>query len=292
VHTRRAYAADLDSFVRFHGGPASSITPEILRSFFATIAHLAPASRARKEASIASFLAWAYRHGLIPADPQPCYTCVYAGVWMIDGYNSPWVWPKEGVYVVGSGTPTQPDVTYPGPSVTDVLYDTTNKWVQARMNGNIFTSGPGGEAYYQFGEQAGNYDTESSPHLTIPPSGDFLVYEDFGFPPGKDVHWRFCYTPTGSGQICGLDQLYKPPPETGIQDISVKKHTAKVSFDSPLVTNMTAHFQCKLDSKAYKPCTSPKKYKDLTKGKHIVSVRAVDQDGHKDSTPAKQAFKV
>jgi site-specific recombinase XerD len=55
VHTRRAYAADLSSFVRFHGGPASSITPEILRGFFTTIAHLAPASRARKEASIASF---------------------------------------------------------------------------------------------------------------------------------------------------------------------------------------------------------------------------------------------
>ena len=70
VHTRRAYAADLGSFVRFHGGPASSITPEILRSFFATIGHLAPASRARKEAAIASFLAWAYRHDLIRADPM------------------------------------------------------------------------------------------------------------------------------------------------------------------------------------------------------------------------------
>jgi integrase len=70
VHTRRAYASDLGSLIRFHGGPASSITPEILRSFFATIAHLAPASRARKEAAIASFLAWAYRHGHVPADPM------------------------------------------------------------------------------------------------------------------------------------------------------------------------------------------------------------------------------
>jgi len=65
VHTRRAYASDLGSFVRFHRGPASSITPEILRRFFATIAHLAPATRARKEAAIASFLAWAYRHDLL-----------------------------------------------------------------------------------------------------------------------------------------------------------------------------------------------------------------------------------
>ena len=70
VHTRRAYASDLGDLLRFHGGPASSITPQILRSFFTTIAHLAPASRARKEASIASFRAWAYRHKLIPADPM------------------------------------------------------------------------------------------------------------------------------------------------------------------------------------------------------------------------------
>jgi integrase/recombinase XerD len=70
VHTRRAYASDLADLLRFHAGSASSITTEILRSFFATIAHLAAASRARKEASIASFLAWAYRHELIPADPM------------------------------------------------------------------------------------------------------------------------------------------------------------------------------------------------------------------------------
>jgi integrase/recombinase XerD len=70
VHTRRAYASDLSSLLHFHRGPASSITPEVLRSFFATIAHLAPASRARKEAAIASFLAWAYRHDFIPADPM------------------------------------------------------------------------------------------------------------------------------------------------------------------------------------------------------------------------------
>ncbi len=70
AHTHRAYATDLASFVRFHHGPASAITTEALRSFFATIAHLAPATRARKEAALASFLAWAYRHDLIPADPM------------------------------------------------------------------------------------------------------------------------------------------------------------------------------------------------------------------------------
>lgn len=237
-------------------------------------------------------------NGIESAEGQPCYTCVYAGIWFIDGWNSPWAWPREGVYVVGSGTTTAPLVTYPGPPVTDpdqpIFYDTTGKYIVARMNGNIFNSGSGGNAYFQFGTQAGNYDPPT-PDLAIPGGSDFLVYSDFGFPPGKTVHWRFCYRPTSSSPICGADQVYAPPPETGIQDIAVKKkkktRSATVSFASPPVPNMTVHFQCKLDSKPYKTCSSPVKYPKLKKGNHTVSIRAVDQDGHKDATPAKQAFK-
>jgi hypothetical protein len=55
---------------------------------------------------------------------------------------------------------------------------------------------------------------------------------------------------------------------------------------------MSVTFQCKLDSGPYKPCAGPAVFKRLKKGNHTVAVRAVDQDGHKDSTPAKQGFKV
>ncbi len=57
-------------FLRFHPGPASEITPQVLRTYFATLAHLAPTSRARKEAALASFLAWAFRQDLIDANPM------------------------------------------------------------------------------------------------------------------------------------------------------------------------------------------------------------------------------
>lgn len=224
-------------------------------------------------------------------DGQPCYTCVYAGVWMIDGVNSPWVWPRQGVFVVGSGSPTSPAITYPGPSVSDILYDTGPKHVQAQFNGNIFDSEASGEAYFQFGDQAGDYDFEGF-HDNIPGASDWLVTRDFGVTPGKPVHWRFCYKPTGSPQVCGADQLYQAPPETGIQDVTVQGKKATVSFGSPPVANMTVTFQCKLDSAAYKPCVSPGVFKKLKNGNHTVSVRAVDQDGHKDSTPAKQGFKI
>ena len=54
----------------------------------------------------------------------------------------------------------------------------------------------------------------------------------------------------------------------------------------------TATFECKLDKKRFKTCTSPKKVKRLKKGKHKFKVRAIDFVGNVDPTPAKDKFKV
>jgi hypothetical protein len=50
-------------------------------------------------------------------------------------------------------------------------------------------------------------------------------------------------------------------------------------------------FDCKLDKKPFKPCSSPLKYK-VKPGKHTFSVRATDDAGNADATPAKKKFKV
>ncbi|MDA8333225.1 MAG: tyrosine-type recombinase/integrase [Candidatus Dormibacteraeota bacterium] len=68
--TLRAYRGDLASFSQHFAGELGEITPQALRSHFATLVHLAPATRARREASLASFLRWAYRNDLIDADPM------------------------------------------------------------------------------------------------------------------------------------------------------------------------------------------------------------------------------
>lgn len=70
VHTRRAYATDLAQFCGHYQGAIGDITADTLRAFFATGAHLSPAGRARKQAALTSFLRWAYRHELIPANPM------------------------------------------------------------------------------------------------------------------------------------------------------------------------------------------------------------------------------
>jgi len=70
VHTRRAYATDLAQWSVFCG--LDSLTPEAdtLRAFFASFGHLNQTSRARKQASLASFFALAQRQGYVDVNPM------------------------------------------------------------------------------------------------------------------------------------------------------------------------------------------------------------------------------
>lgn len=51
-------------------------------------------------------------------------------------------------------------------------------------------------------------------------------------------------------------------------------------------------FQCKLDAKPFKACRSPFTTKRLAFGRHTFKVRARDESGKLDATPASYAFKV
>jgi len=53
-------------------------------------------------------------------------------------------------------------------------------------------------------------------------------------------------------------------------------------------------FECKLDKRGFKPCGSPRAYsrKLLRPGEHAFRVRAHDEPGNTDETPAKAKWKV
>lgn len=70
AETCRAYVTDLGQFAAFHGGTVEEITADVLRVFGSTQAHLAPATRARKQSALTSFLTWAFRHDKIAANPM------------------------------------------------------------------------------------------------------------------------------------------------------------------------------------------------------------------------------
>lgn len=68
--TIRTYATDLHHFAAFYPGPLCDLTATVLTQYLATLRHLAPASRARKQAALASFCAWATANIYLDRNPM------------------------------------------------------------------------------------------------------------------------------------------------------------------------------------------------------------------------------
>lgn len=73
----------------------------------------------------------------------------------------------------------------------------------------------------------------------------------------------------------------KPPDESG-------RNKVKYKFASD---EEGSSFDCKLDKKPFKACVSPFK-KKLDEGRHKFKVRATDEAGNADPTPAKDKFRI
>jgi hypothetical protein len=74
--------------------------------------------------------------------------------------------------------------------------------------------------------------------------------------------------------------------------VKTKKKRAKVTFEfTGTDARAIAGFECSLDGAAFASCSSPHTVK-VKKGKHSFAVRATDQAGNVDATPATYAWKV
>ncbi len=67
-----------------------------------------------------------------------------------------------------------------------------------------------------------------------------------------------------------------------------EKRKARFAFTSD---EEGSTFECKVDKKQFKPCTSPKKVR-VKPGRHRFQVRATDPGGNTDPTPAKRKWRV
>ena len=82
------------------------------------------------------------------------------------------------------------------------------------------------------------------------------------------------------------------PPQTKLtKDAPRKTHKRKLKFKFSS-SEPDSTFECRLDKKPFRPCTSPRKVKRLDHGKHKFRVRAIDAAGNVDLSPAKDKFKV
>jgi len=138
---------------------------------------------------------------------------------------------------------------------------------------------------------AGPYGTTMATFNGTSPNGFWKLYvRDDGA--NLDTGWLLTaptlqITTTGPGGGGGGGNS---APETTVtkKPKSSTKTSAKVTFTS----SEASTFECKLDKKKWKSCTSPFKAKHLKVGKHKVQVRATDLTGLVDGTPAKVTWKV
>jgi hypothetical protein len=83
----------------------------------------------------------------------------------------------------------------------------------------------------------------------------------------------------------------------GAPNTKIKKRPKNRSTDTSPTwkfrsTEPGSAFKCKLDHKKFRKCKSPKTYHGVDPAKHVFKVEAIDSDGNRDKTPAKDKFKI
>lgn len=84
----------------------------------------------------------------------------------------------------------------------------------------------------------------------------------------------------------------RDPPQTTIRKRPPNRTADRTPTFRFVSDERGSRFQCKLDGRPYRACSSPFTTKRLTFGSHTLRVRAIDAAGNRDGSPAKDTFKV
>ncbi len=109
--------------------------------------------------------------------------------------------------------------------------------------------------------------------------------------------WRLYAFDDGGGDGGSLRSVklifrMDPPAQTTITKRPAASTTKRKATFAFTASETGATFQCKVDKKPWKACTSPLRLTKLKPGKHTVQVRAVDDRGSVDPTPAKATWRI
>jgi hypothetical protein len=84
-----------------------------------------------------------------------------------------------------------------------------------------------------------------------------------------------------------VERVQSRPPETKITAVKIKRRLARFVFAAS--GDGSISFECRIDKRPFRPCSSPKTYKHLKAGKHRFAVRALNEAGA-DQTPDVRRF--
>jgi len=74
--------------------------------------------------------------------------------------------------------------------------------------------------------------------------------------------------------------------------VKTRKRTAVFRFLDATGDAPGTSFQCRIDRRSWKPCSTPFRVKRLSRRGHLFQVKAVDPAGNREQKPAKRRFKV
>jgi hypothetical protein len=168
----------------------------------------------------------------------------------------------------------------------DLYYDFVNAPRGTVFNGDPSALTPAGQTIGFAARDIGHHGV-LCPAAPAPGPTDYLAcpYDAF-FP-----------LPTGSSlRVAEVDNLGDPvtlfedtdPPTTTITSapapMVVTRGPASATFTFSASENLVT-FECRLDSAAFTPCSSPASYANLGEGSHVFSVRAIDAAGNVEAAP-------
>jgi hypothetical protein len=168
----------------------------------------------------------------------------------------------------------------------DLYYDFVNV-----PRGLVFNGDP--SALTPLGQAIGFTPSDIGHHGVLCPAAPTLNPTDYLACP----YDSFFPLPTGSSlRVAEVDNLGDPvtlfedtdPPTTTITSapapMVVTRGPASATFTFSASENFVT-FECRLDSAAFTPCSSPASYLNLGEGTHVFSVRAIDAAGNVEAAP-------
>jgi hypothetical protein len=236
-------------------------------------------------------------NGLITGGTTGCPACLFAGTWMIDGWNSPWVFPVQGVYVKQAASPPptpSPYVDYPTPNHYE---SPSGTWWTA---GYVFTEGTSGPFWIEM--RLGTSGPFTAAPAANPGPGSWRLDQSWtGLAPGATYQFHICYDQNGASApaaFCGPDQTFVVPggadstaPNTTINAKPPARTNSKSATFSFSSTELGSTFFCKLDGGSFAPCSAPT-YTNLGVGSHTLQVYARDIAGNSDPSPASYSWTI